>query len=58
MAKSIRSKRKRAMRAIKRERYGKKELERLIKTIQNGKKEEKEENKNEMEVESLVTGIY
>lgn len=33
MAKSIRSKRKRKMRAVKRERYGKKELERLKKTL-------------------------
>ncbi|XP_052063577.1 protein LLP homolog [Mytilus californianus] len=33
MAKSIRSKHKRKMRAIKRERYGKKELETLKKTV-------------------------
>lgn len=33
MAKSIRSKWKRKMRAVKRERYGKKELERLTKTL-------------------------
>lgn len=33
MAKSIRSKWKRKMRAVKRERYGKKELERLKKTL-------------------------
>lgn len=34
MAKSLRSKRKRKMRAIKRERYGKKELEMLKKTVE------------------------
>lgn len=33
MAKSIRSKWKRKMRAVKRERYGKKELDRLVKTL-------------------------
>jgi hypothetical protein len=34
MAKSLRSKRKRKMRAIKRERYGKKELEMLKETVE------------------------
>ena len=36
MAKSLRSKRKRKMRAVKRERYGKKELEMLKKTVTMG----------------------
>jgi hypothetical protein len=45
MAKSLRSKRKRKMRAIKRERYGKKELEMLKETVEgiNTKDEEMKE---------------
>ena len=46
MAKSLRSKRKRKMRAIKRERYGKKELEMLKQTVEginNTKDEEMKE---------------
>ncbi|KAK9500789.1 hypothetical protein O3M35_001985 [Rhynocoris fuscipes] len=39
MAKSLRSKWRRKMKAIKRERYGKKELERLKKVIEGSKKE-------------------
>ena len=50
MAKSIRSKRKRKMRNIKREKYGKREVERLKGIIEAAK------NKDE-EMTELYTGI-
>ncbi|XP_044269894.1 protein LLP homolog [Tribolium madens] len=57
MAKSIRSKWKRKCRAIKRERYGKKELERLKKTlgIDDSQSDNKDVNKTEIsEVVNVV----
>lgn len=54
MAKSIRSKWKRKMRAVKRERYGKKELERLKKTL--GITDNNSESTSEMvDVSDMVT---
>ena len=42
MAKSIRSKQKRKMRAIKRVRYGQKELKRLVEMVQKSEQNEKQ----------------
>ena len=56
MAKSLRSKWKRKMRAIKRERYGKKELDKLKMIVNNGKMNES----NDVEMSALsevATGI-
>lgn len=55
MAKSIRSKRRRKMRAIKRERYGKKELDRLKKTL--GIEETQTNEVNMEEIAEVVTFI-
>lgn len=54
MAKSVRSKWKRKCRAIKRERYGAKELERLKKTL--GIKENGTQDVEMSEISDIVTG--
>lgn len=55
MAKSLRSKWKRKCRAVKRERYGKKELERLKKTLGIDNEENGSVDTNMQEISEIVT---
>lgn len=52
MAKSIRSKHRRKMRAVKREKFGKKELERLKGVVKKAKE------KDDVEVMEILTGNF
>lgn len=55
MAKSIRSKWKRKCRAVKRERYGKKELERLKKTLGIDNEQSTSKDVNMQDISDMVT---